>query len=244
MTEPDKLIGWLKNKTKSLSANDHTQLGYKYQEQGKLDKAIKEYLEALRLDPNFALARSNLGYVYNQQGKIADAIREWAETLRRGVESVTIRGNTEDWLREAQSLRDERNKQIDNWDSAIKSYLGELGQMSDRWSIAYDALERIGSQAEDALIEVLESDNDLLSKRAMALLGKIGGQRAIAPLEKAAKISENEFRHNLKVTGYVIKVDIGGTQIEVPFINLWKEYRRDAKEALKNIKRRIRKSWF
>ena len=231
-----KLFGRSKKGSEPMSAEDHTRLGYKYDEQGKVDAAIREYQEALHIDPNFALARSNLGFIYNQQGRVDDAIREWEETLRRGVASVIIRGNTEDWLKEAKALRDERKKQIGDVGSAISSYMEELGQASDKWFIAYDALKRIGTSAVDALIKAIESDNDLLRSRAIDLLGNIGDQRAIEPLTRASKVSEEDFRQFVGISGISKTFDMGGVQIEVPLTDLLKEYRKYAKRALKMIR--------
>ena len=107
----------------------HCMLADIYKDQNELDDAIKAYKDALQFDPNYALARSNLGMVYSLQGNDEAAIREWEETLRRGVDSVIIRRNTEDWLKEAKALRDGRKKQIGDVDNAVSSYMRELGQV-------------------------------------------------------------------------------------------------------------------
>jgi tetratricopeptide (TPR) repeat protein len=70
---------------KGIGPNDavaHTNLGNAYKNQGKIDDAIGEYKEALRLDPGLALAHNNLGSAYRDQGKIDDAIGEYKEALR------------------------------------------------------------------------------------------------------------------------------------------------------------------
>ncbi|MBA7484660.1 hypothetical protein ES707_20190 [subsurface metagenome] len=221
-----------KKRQEQVSAEERTRLGIKYWEQGKLDEAIKEYQEALRIDPNFALARSNLGVVYDKQGRLDDAVREWEKTLRRGVTNYVVRRNTEDWLKEARALRDERKKQqIGDVDNAVSSYMFELGQASDKWFVAYDALERIGPPAVDALIQAIESDNSLLRLRAMDLLGKIGDKRAIEALTKASNISEEDFRRmGTKPT------KVAGMVIEVPLSDLLEEYRENAKKVLEKIK--------
>jgi len=225
-------------KRETVSAEERTQRGYKHQEEGRLDEAIREYLEALRVDPNFALARSNLGVVYKQQGKMDDAIQQWEETLRRGVDSVVVRLNTEDWLKEAKALRDEKKKDIGDVAKAVGSYMEELGQASDRWFIAYEALARIGAPAIDNLIEAVESDNGLLRSRSIDLLGKIGDQRAVAPLKRASTISEREFRRISRLSGRTQVSYIGGMRIEVPVSDLWEEYRKYAVAALKKINTR------
>lgn len=220
-----------------MSAKEHTQKGWNYEKQGKTEEAMREYQEALRIDPNFALARSNLGEIYHRQGKMDDAIREWEETLRRGVDSAIVRGNTEDWLREAKALRDERAKQVTDVDAAVTSYVDELGKASSTWYVAYDALARIGAPAVGALIEAMESDNRLLWGRAMDLLGKIGDPRAIEPLTKASKISWEDFRKIARTSGTSLTVYYGSTPVQVQLSDLWEEYRQNAKGALKRIKK-------
>jgi len=227
----DKLFSKSKQRQEQVSAKERTRLGITYWEQGKLDKAIKEYQEALSIDPNFALARSNLGVVYERQDRLDDAVREWEETLRRGVDSVIICRNTEHWLKEAKALRDERKKQIGDIDNAVSSYMLDLGQASDKWFVAYDALERIGPPAVDALIHAIESDNSLLRLRAMDLLSKTRDKRAIEALTKASNVSEEDFhRMGTKPT------EVAGMVIEVPLSDELEEYRKSAKKALKKIK--------
>lgn len=233
-----KRSGGFKKKSGGMSAKEHTQLGVKYWEQGRSDDAIREYKEALRIDPNYALARSNLGHIYDQQGRLDDAIREWEETLRRGVTSFVIRRNTEDWLREAKTLRDEREKQIGDVDSAVSSYMRELGEASSGWFIAYDALKRIGTPAQDALIQAIESDSSLLRNRAMSLLSEIGDERAIEPLTKTSKISEEDFRRIAKISGTTKTFIRGGIKIEISLADLLEEHRENAKKALKKIEER------
>ena len=57
-------------------------LGNALKDQGKLDEAVAEYREALRIDPSFALARYNLGEALRQQGDRAGAAREFRAFLR------------------------------------------------------------------------------------------------------------------------------------------------------------------
>ena len=219
------------------SAQEYTNKGWQYHEKEMLDEAAEEYHKALQIDPDYSLARSNLGMVYKQQGKLDDVIREWEETLRRGVSRVGVRMNTEDWLNEAKALRDERQKPIENEDSAVMSYLEELGKASDKWFVAYDALARMGAPAVEPLIAALKNENDLLRNRAIDLLAKIGDQRAITALEEAAKISEQDFRTITKLTGKSRIVQMGSMQIEVAVSNMLKEYRHAAKDAIKRIKK-------
>lgn len=56
--------------------------GVRSEQTGNLDKAIKEYQETLRLDPDFAEARGNLGVCYLQKGLTDDAAVELTRASR------------------------------------------------------------------------------------------------------------------------------------------------------------------
>lgn len=224
--------------TGPATAKEHYQLGWKYHEKDRLDEAAEEYRKALLIDPGFALARSHLAMVYKLQGKMDDAIREWEETLNRGVSNSVVRMNAQDWLKEAKALRDERLKPITDVDGALKSYLEELGQASDRWYIAYEALTRLGTPAIGPLIQAIESENDLLRSRSIDLLGKIGDKSAIPVLKKASKLGMQDFRQMTGLSGKSRMVKMGGTQIEVPISRMLDSYHSYAKEAIKQIKKR------
>jgi superkiller protein 3 len=60
----------------------HYNLGNAYSAQGKLDEAVREYQEALRINPNLAEAHNNLGLAYSDQGKLDEAVRECQEALK------------------------------------------------------------------------------------------------------------------------------------------------------------------
>jgi tetratricopeptide (TPR) repeat protein len=58
-------------------AEEHNNLGAAYYTQGKLEAAIREYQQALRINPNYALAHNSLGAAYSAQGKLAESIAEY-----------------------------------------------------------------------------------------------------------------------------------------------------------------------
>ena len=60
----------------------HSELGATYFGQGKLDDAEREYIEALKIDPNDAGVHCDLGSIYYSQGKLDGAEREYKEALR------------------------------------------------------------------------------------------------------------------------------------------------------------------
>jgi len=51
-------------------------------DQGRIDEAIADYSQALRLDPDFDEAHYNLGYALAGQGRIDEAMAQYSEALR------------------------------------------------------------------------------------------------------------------------------------------------------------------
>ena len=64
-----------------MNLNDsdaHSNRGNTLHSQGKVDEAIAEYREALRIDPNHRDARYNLGIALYDQGALDEAIVEYS----------------------------------------------------------------------------------------------------------------------------------------------------------------------
>jgi len=59
-------------------SNAHSNRGNTLHSQGKVDEAIAEYREALRIDPNHRDARYNLGIALYDQGALDEAIVEYS----------------------------------------------------------------------------------------------------------------------------------------------------------------------
>ena len=60
----------------------HNNLGNALRDQGKLDGAVAEYREAIRLKPHYADAHYNLGNALSDQRKLDEAIAEYREAIR------------------------------------------------------------------------------------------------------------------------------------------------------------------
>ena len=59
----------------------HSNLGYSFHQQGKLDEAAECYRKSLQLKPDQAIAISNLGSVLTAQGKFDAAIKHYEQAL-------------------------------------------------------------------------------------------------------------------------------------------------------------------
>jgi tetratricopeptide (TPR) repeat protein len=78
------LVGlWSVNRWKHMSdAIEHYNLAVDLQEQGKLEEAIAEYRESIRLKPNDATTHFNLGNALQAQRKLAEAVAEFGTVVR------------------------------------------------------------------------------------------------------------------------------------------------------------------
>jgi tetratricopeptide (TPR) repeat protein len=60
----------------------HNNLGVALTNRGMLDEAVKQYHEAIRVNPNHAMTRFNLGNVLKRQGKLDEAIKHYSIAVR------------------------------------------------------------------------------------------------------------------------------------------------------------------
>jgi len=69
-------------KKSPLKIRPHYNLGEAYQEQGRLDDAVREYQTAISLNPDLVEPHYNLGLVYRAQGRLDDAVREYQAAIK------------------------------------------------------------------------------------------------------------------------------------------------------------------
>lgn len=63
-------------------ARPYLNRGLFYFNKNRIDDAIREYLIALQLDPDYAYARNNIGVAYYNKGYLDAAIKELQEAIR------------------------------------------------------------------------------------------------------------------------------------------------------------------
>ena len=73
-------------------------MGYGYFAQEQYDLAIRNYKEALRLNPNYVTALNNLGHAYERKSLTAQALETYEQVLQSEPQNSTAK-------RRAESLR-------------------------------------------------------------------------------------------------------------------------------------------
>ena len=97
-------IGLLQKSLKGVDAEEenlspvHNALGFAYFAQEQYDIAIREYKEALKLEPGYVTALNNLGHVYERKKLTAQALQTYEEALKYEPNNATAK-------RRAESLR-------------------------------------------------------------------------------------------------------------------------------------------
>ena len=56
--------------------------GMDHAKKGEFDKAIAEFTEAIRLDPEYTAAYCDRGFTYDEKGDVDKAIADYTETIR------------------------------------------------------------------------------------------------------------------------------------------------------------------
>jgi Flp pilus assembly protein TadD len=84
----------------------HNNLGVVFQQQGRIDAAIRHFSKALQNTPNYAIAHNNLGNALEEKGKTDEAIQHYREALRLDPNLLKVYVNLGIAL-ESQGKRDE-----------------------------------------------------------------------------------------------------------------------------------------
>ncbi len=75
------IFGFLSCSSKEKQAEKHFRKGFRYQDQGNLDKALEEYEKALQLNPNYAKVYTNIGTIYLEKKDYDKAIQQFKKVI-------------------------------------------------------------------------------------------------------------------------------------------------------------------
>jgi tetratricopeptide (TPR) repeat protein len=96
----------------------HNRLGIAYFDQDRLDEAIKEYKEAIKLNPEYLQAYSNLGLAYLNLGMFDTAIKEFKAALKLKPDNPMVY--------KAYNNLGNAYFELGRFDSAIENYMAAL----------------------------------------------------------------------------------------------------------------------
>ncbi len=159
---PEKAPAIEEAATANLEAYRHYQLGLDYGRRFLVAEAVRELEEAVRLDPQFALAYFNLGWAYGVQGDLRKGEELWRKT-----EQVQSRLPRKDQL-QFQAQRALRAGDFDGQRRALESLLSEFPRDSEgRLRLAQAFLRENQSERSIALLRqglaLDPKDEDLLN---------------------------------------------------------------------------------
>ena len=137
----------------SGGAEEHLDAGLNLQQEGKLQEAIAEYDEAVRLDPEFALAFLNRGKAFSDLDQPQRAVEDFGEAIRLDPENFLPyyeRGFT-------------RLRQVESYYAGLSTRLqageiGDEGQAKDRLREALqdvDAAVRLNPEHANSFIALV-----------------------------------------------------------------------------------------
>jgi protein O-mannosyl-transferase len=118
----------------------HNNLGVALRQAGRMQEAVEQYEQALRIKPDFAAAYNNLGIALRQAGRIQEAIALYEQALRLKPDSAAAHHNLGLALRQAGKVQE-----------AIGHYEQALRIKPDYAEAHYDlgvALQQVGRVAE------------------------------------------------------------------------------------------------
>ena len=148
----------------------HLNLGAALSRKGNLDEAIRHYIEALRVKPDYAVARKNLGNAFLQKGRLDQAIEQFEKFLQMVPDSAEVHAST------AYALL-----QKGKYNEAIM-HIREVIRMQPNSAVAYYMLGDIYRQQGDVL-NAVEAFNTAIE------LAKAGGEEELVRQIQAQRSS-------------------------------------------------------
>jgi tetratricopeptide (TPR) repeat protein len=174
----------------------HNNLGVAYAKLGRYTEAIKSYMQAIKLEPDYALAYNNLGVAYSSLGRYTEAIEVFEQAIKIKPDYADAYYN----LGIAYAALGRWSEAIDAYKQAIK-IKPNLVESYTNLGVAYGNLGRL-PDAIDAFEQAIRIKPDLAEAHynlgyAYGNLGR--GAEAIEAYKQAIKIKPDyaEAHYNL-----------------------------------------------
>ena len=182
----------------SYNYRAHNNLGLALANQGKIAEAISHYSEALRINPNYAIAHNNIGDGLDKKGRINEAIDHYLQALREKPDFEEAHEN----LGNVFLKQDKVSEAVEQFNAALR--------INPEFTAAYNslavALIRMG-KTDEALAELQkalqinpgDADTQVNLGSALLSLGRV--DEAMVHFRKALQIKPDipEVHSNLGV---------------------------------------------
>jgi tetratricopeptide (TPR) repeat protein len=180
----------------------HVRRGYLYfQSKQDADRAIQDYDEAIRLDPNSAWAFDNRGLAYVKKGQIDRALQDYDQAIRVNPKFAVAYVNRGDALRS----KGRYDRAIADFDQAvalepelISAYFGRALAYQDKAQYDFDAYLNEGRfedraiQDYDKVIALNPNNRNAFNNRGNVYRDKRQYDRALADYNEAVRLAPTE----------------------------------------------------
>jgi eukaryotic-like serine/threonine-protein kinase len=170
--------------TSNLEAWRHYQAGAEFQRRFLVDEAIQEYDQAVKLDPQFALAYFHLSGAYSRAGDVRKAVETFAKV--RDLQSRLPRKD----LLQFQAAEESVAGDTAGYRNTLESVVKEFPRDDDSRSILSNSLLSIGEA--DRAVSLLKSGLQLDPKNE-SLLNSLSYAQAAAGNLKAALEANDQY---------------------------------------------------
>lgn len=200
---------WAHEKFTPPRPEDYYNRGLTLVQKGKLDEAIDQFREAIRIKPEFAIAHRLLGNTLGANGRFEEAIEQFREAIRFDTNNVETHFNLGVALAENEQFQEAASEVLQalriNPDLAkSESFLGFIGGLNNRaWSLATsaDTQARNGTMA----VKLGRLACDVTQYRETIIVGTLAAayaeagqfEDAISTAQKACDLAEKNGQTDL-----------------------------------------------
>jgi tetratricopeptide (TPR) repeat protein len=176
---------WRDNAIKCPGAWPRDHLGLALLEAGRLEDAVGEFEQALRLDPGFAQGHFDLGVAWGTAGNFPEAIRHYEQALRLQPRFAEAHSNLGAVLTRAGRI----DEAIEHFERAIQIN-PDLADAHNNLGVALDRLGRVGEAIEQFEVAVRLKPDFAKARNNLgdALLRQGRVQEAIGQYEQVARL--------------------------------------------------------